>query len=195
MANGLCGLFSNLVGFMKAKRTTAPTPDRAADKAGEEDQSAVGGGRQDGNGPQPTSNAEREIRETVIRTLRAARGKNCLSMPQPAEPHRIILEVDWDPRSFVAEQQYNLPPEDAIPNAITVTGSPDHCQALTASQYLTQTWALTGNHMVRLVRGVLSGEQGERYSGKIWLLQHHKQGDAAPGLELHLRPHHCHAVI
>lgn len=138
--------------------------------------------------------ARRQIRNVVIKTLRDVRSKNILSMSetQPIKPQRIALEIDWDPKSFVVEQQYDLTPEDAIANAITVTGSPKDCQALTTSQYLTQTWASTGDSMIRLIRCVLGGKPGERHSGKFQFLQLHKKTRAIllPGLEFPLRPHH-----
>ncbi|OAR01627.1 hypothetical protein LLEC1_03282 [Akanthomyces lecanii] len=99
----------------------------------------------------------REIEEKIRRWL-------------PALDHRhhkirqAYFDIDWDPRSFVQVQQYDANPHEAICSAITLTGLAEDAQALTSSQYLSQTWPSTGNFMMQMIQEVLRGESGKRYS-------------------------------
>jgi hypothetical protein len=107
-----------------------------------------------------------ELRNKVLYSLRSARREKKMSRARPTESHRIVFELDWDPRSFVEEQGYDEKPEDAIGMAITLTGSTQDCQAMTTSQYLSQTWPSVGSHMMQIIRRVLRGEPSDRHSGK-----------------------------
>jgi hypothetical protein len=97
-----------------------------------------------------------KIRNQVLCSLRSCR-KVKLSRKSPAESYRVLFEVDWDLRLFVKEQGYEGKPEDAIGMAITLTGSTQDCQAMTTSQYLSQTWPSVGSHIMRIIQRVLRG--------------------------------------
>ncbi|KAK3394972.1 hypothetical protein B0H63DRAFT_387983, partial [Podospora didyma] len=103
----------------------------------------------------------KEIRETVIRSLCAARGERTLSRSRPPELYRVTAEMDWDPRSFVAKQEYEENRGDAIARAVTLTGSTQDCQAMTTRQYLSQTWSSSGSQTMQLLQRVLAGEPGD----------------------------------
>jgi hypothetical protein len=57
-------------------------------------------------------------------------------------------------------------PAEAFPKVINVTESSQDVQALTRAEYLTQTWPLTGQVVVKLIRDVLDSEHGIPQSGK-----------------------------
>jgi hypothetical protein len=109
----------------------------------------------------------KEIRETVIRSLYTARGERTLSRSSPPELYRVTAEMDWDPRSFVAKQEYEENWGDAIARAITLTGSTQDCQAMTTGQYLSQTWSSSGSQTMQLLQRVLAGEPGDVQSSKL----------------------------
>jgi hypothetical protein len=109
-----------------------------------------------------------QLRNVVLISLNSSRGEQKLSRKKPIEPHRASFEMNWDPRSFVEEQRYTgTRPEDAIGRAITLTGSSQDCQATTTERYLSQTWPLTGSHMMELIRRLVGGEPGDSQSGKL----------------------------
>ncbi|KAI9727443.1 MAG: hypothetical protein M1834_008387 [Cirrosporium novae-zelandiae] len=68
-----------------------------------------------------------------------------------------------DPLSSVKEQEYTEEPAEAVKIAITLTGSAKNAQALTCTQYLSQTWPSAGEHTIRLVADVVrSGPDYQR---------------------------------
>ena len=77
----------------------------------------------------------------------------------PSSDHKVsnkaTFELDWDPLSFVKEQQYTESPDEALERAITLTGSANDAQAVTAGEYLSQTWPATGKNVMRLVIDVI----------------------------------------
>jgi hypothetical protein len=92
------------------------------------------------------------IREKI---LCASPSLQKVSRKTPSQEYRGTFELDWDPLSFVKEQQYTESPDEALERAITLTGSANNVQALTAGEYLSQTWAATGKYVMRLVTNVL----------------------------------------
>ncbi|KAI9662603.1 MAG: hypothetical protein M1821_008770 [Bathelium mastoideum] len=73
----------------------------------------------------------------------------------PSQGYKVIFELDWDPLSFVKEQQYIESADKALERAITLTGSANDAQALTTQEYLCQMWPTTGEHVMRLVTDVV----------------------------------------
>jgi len=92
------------------------------------------------------------IRETVLGGLPSHQE---MSRRAPPLLHTIALELSWDPLSFVREQEYTEDPDVALERAITLTGSVDDGQALTAGRYLLQTWPTTGKDIMLLVSNTL----------------------------------------
>jgi hypothetical protein len=78
-----------------------------------------------------------------------------VSRNAPSQEYKATFELDWDPLSFVKEQQYTESPDEALERAITLTGSANDAQAVTTGEYLSQTWPATGKHVMRLVTDVV----------------------------------------
>lgn len=76
-----------------------------------------------------------------------------VSRSAPSRRCRVTLELGWDPLAFVDEQSYSEAPGDALERAVTITGTADDAQAVTAGEYLVQTWA-TGGRIMQLVKEV-----------------------------------------
>ena len=103
-----------------------------------------------------------EIRREILTSL--PRSKNKVSRKASSEAHTAVFEVEWDPASFVKEQKYNANPDAAIASAIAITGSVQDSQALTSSQYLSQTWGSLA--LLRIIQEVLRRSPGEECAGK-----------------------------
>lgn len=73
-----------------------------------------------------------------------------------SERSRVEFKIQWDPISYIREQEYNLSPAEAIKFALTLTGSEVDAQALSATDYLTQTWPLSGGHIMNLLSNVIN---------------------------------------
>lgn len=72
-------------------------------------------------------------------------------------PHLCAMDfcVKWNPLSFLLEQGYEEPHEQALARAITLTGSGGNVQALTAEQYLKQTFSRTGEEFLALFQDLV----------------------------------------
>ncbi|KAI1132592.1 hypothetical protein F5Y10DRAFT_197377 [Nemania abortiva] len=76
----------------------------------------------------------------------------------------VRFDLDWDPYSFLSQQQYAVNPAEAVKGAITLTGTSQDAQAATCLEYMKQTWRLTGESTLRLVSQVIDGESGVRHT-------------------------------
>ncbi|KAK1753821.1 hypothetical protein QBC47DRAFT_387182 [Echria macrotheca] len=94
----------------------------------------------------------RTIREPIIQAAGGAGGgPRKLSRKQIQELHMHIT-VDWDPRSFSQEQQYEFPLSRVLAQSITLTGCGNNLQAATCEEYLQQTWPETGRPLLALLQ-------------------------------------------
>ncbi|KAH8895964.1 hypothetical protein GQ53DRAFT_604704, partial [Thozetella sp. PMI_491] len=99
-----------------------------------------------------TADVMRDIRTQILRTLPSTHD---VSRRNASREYRANFAIDWDPLSFVKEQQYDESPDQAIKHSITLTGSPADAQALTTAQYLAQTWPTSGADVMELVTEVI----------------------------------------
>jgi hypothetical protein len=78
------------------------------------------------------------IRKTVAATLAVTRGSQAL------QTQSVVVEMHWDPLTFMKEQGYEG--SHSLPSALTITSGDDglKAQLLSCSQYLGQTWPLIG---------------------------------------------------
>ncbi|KAN0078700.1 hypothetical protein V8E54_005213 [Elaphomyces granulatus] len=103
------------------------------------------------------------------------RGKILCALPSshkvsrraPSQEYKATFELDWDPLSFVKEQQYTESPDEALERAITLTGSANDAQAVTAGEYLSQTWPATGKNVMRLVIDVIHNTADHHVSSNL----------------------------
>lgn len=95
----------------------------------------------------PTPNLMDLISETISKGLsRSDRGR---VLSRSGGPHifTVDLTARWQPLMFLNDQGYFQAvndPGEALGKVITLTGTTTDAQALTAEQYIQQTWPLTG---------------------------------------------------
>lgn len=109
------------------------------------------------------SHSMEDIKQTILSSLKPG---HKISRSRSAEAFRTTFLINWDPITFLKEQHYQGSLEEVIDRVITLTGSAKNAQALTILQYLRQTWPTTGEHVLQLVKDVLSGPRGQKYAGK-----------------------------
>ncbi|RFU74661.1 pfs domain-containing [Trichoderma arundinaceum] len=83
---------------------------------------------------------------------------------EPPVVYKTIFEVDWDILTFLKKQQYSDEPSVAIERALTLTGSYQDAQVVTCLQYVNQTWPITGDRILQLIKDVIHGKYGYRYT-------------------------------
>lgn len=110
-----------------------------------------------------SNNSMENIRQTILGSLKASQK---ISRSRSAEAFRATFLINWDPIAFLKEQLYEEDLGEAIEKVITLTGSAKNAQALTTMQYLRQTWPLTGEYVLQLVKDVLEEPRGQKYTGE-----------------------------
>jgi hypothetical protein len=89
-----------------------------------------------------------------------------VSRRAPSREYKATFKLDWDPLSFVKEQQYAESPDEALERAITLTGSVSNAQAVTTGEYLSQTWPASGRHVMRLVADIVRKPTNQHVAGE-----------------------------
>lgn len=69
----------------------------------------------------------------------------------------VTFEVAWDPITFIKDQCYDDSPHEAIARAITLIGTVTEARAVSSAQYIKEMWPFSGESVMRLVQGVVSG--------------------------------------
>lgn len=98
-----------------------------------------------------------EIRATILSSLPVNR---TISRKMSSRSLSARFELNWDIIEFLEIEGYSGRPDEVFEGVITLTGSCHDAQAATCAQYIRQTWPLTGDAMVQLIRKVLQGGEG-----------------------------------
>ncbi|KAI0466842.1 hypothetical protein F4859DRAFT_496110 [Xylaria cf. heliscus] len=105
-------------------------------------------------------NTIQTIRQTITRSLPSI---HRVSRKSSLQSFQVRFNLDWDPLAFLVQQQYTIRPAEAVKGVITVTGTCQDAQAATCSEYLKQTWPMTGELTLQLLRQVLGGEPSKKH--------------------------------
>ncbi|CAH0047215.1 unnamed protein product [Clonostachys solani] len=95
------------------------------------------------------------IRAKIISSLRPSQR---ISRNASSERFNASFCVGWDPSGFLQSQEYGLNAAQVTSRIITLTGSENDAQALTCSQYLSQTWPTTGSLTLKVIKAVLHND-------------------------------------
>ncbi|GAB1195455.1 hypothetical protein APSETT444_004714 [Aspergillus pseudonomiae] len=112
----------------------------------------------------PEANVIHQIRDYILAVLPVS---PIISRKTPTMTFEVFVRLNWNPIAFYTEQEYAESPKDAMERAITLTGSRTTAQALTCSQYMSQTWPLTGIQILQLITEFASGEHNNRPSAVL----------------------------
>jgi hypothetical protein len=73
---------------------------------------------------------------------------SCQQIPHVCE---MNFDIAWDLYTFLEEQEFEVLPEEAFQQAITLTGTVSNAQALTTAQYMSQTWGSMGDELLAIL--------------------------------------------
>ncbi|GCB17283.1 hypothetical protein AAWM_00168 [Aspergillus awamori] len=105
-------------------------------------------------------NAMELIRDMVLSFLPI---ETAVSRRRPTQVFEVFVRMNWDPVAFYIQQEYTENPKEAIERAITLTGSRRTTQAVTCSQYMSQTWPSTGVNILELVTSLVSSDHNTEH--------------------------------
>ncbi|GES61167.1 Pfs domain protein [Aspergillus terreus] len=115
-------------------------------------------------------NAMEYIRDTILAFLPV---DPAVSRRRPTQVFEAFMQMNWDPVAFYIQQGYTENPKDAIERAITLTGSRESTQAVTCSEYMSQTWPSTGANILELVTSLASSEYNRQSVSANHETDHH----------------------
>lgn len=105
-----------------------------------------------------------KIRDTVRAVLpRDIRISEHSSMPGS----KVTFAMPWDPYEFWEKEEFQEDMPRALENAVTITGSAEDAQATTVGEYMTQTWPVTAQHAIKLVKKLVNGVGTPRTASKL----------------------------
>jgi hypothetical protein len=97
-----------------------------------------------------TADSLESIRKAVSSALRQYRGNRAL------RPQQVGVRMDWDPRLFVQQQEYEG--FECLNTALAITGTAMKAQLSSCRDYLNQVWPLTGEAVFEGVIAVAKDE-------------------------------------
>lgn len=120
-----------------------------------------------------SGNAQSQISKEISSQLKPRR----ISRMRAPALCGVVFHAVWDPLAFCKEQGYPGRLEEAIENALTLTGGDDNIELLTCSEYVCRTWPSIGGQVLHWIKSIirvrsLSDEEPEK-SGEI---QHRLRG-------------------
>ncbi|KAI0193485.1 hypothetical protein F4808DRAFT_453229 [Astrocystis sublimbata] len=112
--------------------------------------------------------AMESIRREILASLRSTNIVNVFSRKIGLEEFEATFLIKWNLLTYLEQQDYACGPSQAFAKVISLTGSIQDAQALTCSEYMKQTWPLTGDVTIRLIQDSLrQGIDGTPQSGKF----------------------------
>ena len=111
----------------------------------------------------PQQNVMDEIKRHILDAMPATKN---LSRKSPPQGCNVKFYVRWDPITFLEEQDYDDDDSKEIGKAVTITGTYTHAQALGCSDYLAQTWPLTGPHTLQLIEDFLMDPNNDSFEAR-----------------------------
>jgi len=75
------------------------------------------------------------------------------------------FSIDWDFLQFFTEQDYDIPVEDVLERAVTITGYGNEVQVAKCRDYMSQTWPETGAAVLNFLQSAVAVLRGR---GGLW---------------------------
>lgn len=98
-----------------------------------------------------------------LRTLEPLRK---MSHRRPLSTVEILFKLDWHPGLYLEDQKLTNPPSNLLDTILCITGSLCEAQAMTVSEYVRQTWPVTGGAVLNLFDQLLYLPQDQKSSRK-----------------------------
>ncbi|KAK2607654.1 hypothetical protein N8I77_006317 [Diaporthe amygdali] len=68
------------------------------------------------------------------------------------------FHTSWNMKSFFGYQNYDIPPREALPRALVLTGIGNNLQASTFAEYMSQVWPYYGPKILKLYQNMIAEE-------------------------------------
>ncbi|EUC39412.1 hypothetical protein COCCADRAFT_152 [Bipolaris zeicola 26-R-13] len=78
-----------------------------------------------------------------------------VSRKTPSQEYEATFELLWNPPHYLKDQRPHDDAEEVLGDTITLTGTVNDAQALTALEYLCQVWPDSGMHVMQLITDIV----------------------------------------
>lgn len=100
--------------------------------------------------------------DTIQNTVRESLPVESISSSTCPQRHSALLQVNWSAWKFFETQEYSGRPDEELERVVTITGASNATQAATCRQYFKQTWPVTGDIVINLIKEILEEATGTR---------------------------------
>jgi hypothetical protein len=97
-----------------------------------------------------------EIRQTILNKLSTT--DLVISRRKPPPSVSIRIHTPWNAPAFFRYQEYDIPPQEALPRALVLTGDGNNIQCSTIKEYMSQVWPHYGPEILKLYQRLVSLE-------------------------------------
>jgi len=105
----------------------------------------------------PPSDRMQLISRTIISGLSKNNDAWRFSLKEHPATCTVQFIINWRPLGFLLSQEYDVSPDEAIGKVITLTGTADDAQAMSAQEYVELIWPLTGAGVLEVIKRYLRG--------------------------------------
>lgn len=92
-------------------------------------------------------NCRAKIHQTIVNMLDTRK-----TISRKEAPPTVVMRfhTSWNITDFLQYQDYGVPPREALPRALVLTGIGNNIQASTVTEYILQTWPYYGPEILKL---------------------------------------------
>ncbi|KAH7146218.1 hypothetical protein EDB81DRAFT_947234 [Dactylonectria macrodidyma] len=121
-----------------------------------------------------------EIGTQIQNRLRSQELFRHISGRKPSSTITMTFSVDWDPMEVFREQKLDNSLTDTFARVVCLTGTAYEAQATTVMEYMNQTWPETGEHIITLIKKLVSMPEGKDFVYQ--LPESNVQGNLSDGI-------------
>jgi hypothetical protein len=111
----------------------------------------------------PDTNTLKEIGTMFFSQLCAQGRMRKMSRHKPTPLASITFQLNWDPRLYSQILNPSNDPSGILSKCLCLTGTRSEAQALTVSEYVLQTWPVTGKHIIHLLEELIALPNGQEF--------------------------------
>ncbi|KAI0439762.1 hypothetical protein F4803DRAFT_25474 [Xylaria telfairii] len=112
----------------------------------------------------PAEATRPRLSEAILRELHGAAIFSRTSTPRCID---VLFNVEWSPHSFFKEQEYGVPPEEAVVKALVLVGTTTQSEGLACGEYLLRQWPESAPTFIRLVQSVVKSAEDTSHKEKL----------------------------
>ncbi|ETS77176.1 hypothetical protein PFICI_11050 [Pestalotiopsis fici W106-1] len=109
----------------------------------------------------PTESSTPRLSELVFRALNEGQKSSRESTPRRID---AVFDAEWSPHSFFKEQEYGVPPDEAVVKALILVGTITQAEGMACGDYLLRQWPESAPSFIRLVKSVVRSAEGTSHN-------------------------------